>query len=129
MSFLDISAGQALGSRLLSSIHGVAAIFQILLHRGRGIELEIRLHDQSHGTNLVIGAPSVARVRFVSGRQQSGLLAALICCINRAEMSIDSSALSKLLQRSRLGCHLNLLRARARLTCADAHWHQGLRLP
>ena len=100
-----MSTDKALGSSLVLIIHDIATIilisFLVILNCSCGIELEIRLHDQPDGTNLGICILPVARI-FFAARQTSlrMLLATLIGRIDRAEMSIDSGALSVML----LGC-------------------------
>ena len=104
------------GSLLLIIIHDIATIVLIIsllviLNCSCGIELEVRLHDQPDRTNLVICIFPVARVFFTALQtSMSMLLATSIGRIDRAEMSIDSGALSVML----LGClthDLNLLSA------------------
>ena len=110
---LKLHTDKIFGSDLLLIIHDIAAIFLIsflvILNCGRRIELEIRLHDQPDRTNLVICTFLVVRVLFTA-RQKRRLFSALVGLIDRAEMSIDSSALSVRLL-SCLANSLNMLSA------------------
>ena len=74
-------------------MYDIPTVFLILFDRSHRVELEIRLHDQSHWTYLIVCALLSTRLDVMIRRRQQRILL-LICLIDRAVMSIDTCAIT-----------------------------------